>query len=84
MRKGKPETPVASAVSCEINPAVLYSLDEIKRRSGFGSHAMRIARRNGLRVLYTSGTAFVLGQHFIDYILANSEVVHAGQAATPE
>jgi hypothetical protein len=38
-----------------IEPGVLYTLDEIKRRSKLGEWALRTARRNGLRVIYTGG-----------------------------
>lgn len=52
----------------EIQPGVLYTLPEIKRRSGLGEWALRTARRNGLRVIYTGGRAFVRGSDFIKYL----------------
>ena len=41
-----------------IEPDVIYPLPDIKQRSGFGDHAMRQARRAGLKVRYKSNRAF--------------------------
>jgi hypothetical protein len=51
-----------------VEPGVLYQIEEFKRRTGFGSHAMRSARRNGLRVRYLGGRAFVYADDFFTYI----------------
>jgi hypothetical protein len=51
-----------------IELGVLYPIEEFKRRTGFGSHAMRTARRNGLKVRYVGGRAFVRGDDFLSYI----------------
>jgi hypothetical protein len=53
----------------EIHPDVLYRLDEIKKRAGLGSWAMRAARRNGLRVIYRNARGWVLGRDFIEYMM---------------
>ena len=47
----------------------LYTLAEIKRRLGLGAHALRTARRHGLRVLHIGRNDFVLGQDLIQYAL---------------
>jgi hypothetical protein len=51
-----------------IEPGALYQIEEFKRRTGFGNHAMRTARRNGLKVRYLGGRAFVHADDFFAYI----------------
>lgn len=51
-----------------IEPAVLYKLDELKRRAGLGNWAFRTARKNGLKVRYLANRAFVKGSDFIDFV----------------
>jgi hypothetical protein len=48
----------------------LYSLAEIRRRLGLGAHALRTARRHGLRVLRIGRNDFVLGKDLIQYAVA--------------
>lgn len=55
-----------------IEPATLYPLTILQERTGFGADAMRTARRNGLRVLYTCGRGFVLGSDFIGFVEATA------------
>ena len=57
-----------SPIPGAIEPGVMFTLDEIKRRSKLGEWALRTARRNGLRVIYTGGRAFVRGQDFVEYL----------------
>lgn len=59
--------PVAQSPGC-IEPDAVYSLDEFRRRTGWGVHAVRTARRNGLRIIYTGGRAFVRGSDFLRYL----------------
>jgi len=40
---------------------------------GFGRHAMRAARRAGLRVVYVQHRGFVLGRDFLAYLTAAAE-----------
>ncbi len=47
----------------------LYSLAEIRRRLGLGAHALRTARRHGLRVLRIGRNDFVLGRDLIQYAM---------------
>ena len=51
-----------------IQPGTLYPLPAFKRITGFGNHAMRTARRNGLRVRYLSGRAFVHSDDFYAHL----------------
>ena len=51
-----------------IEAGVVYGLDEFKKRSRFGNHAMRTACRNGLKVRYVGGRGFVLGDDFLAYL----------------
>ena len=56
----------------------LYSLAEIKRRLGLGAHALRTARRHGLRVLHIGRNDFILGKDLIQYAVETySESVQA-------
>ena len=55
-----------------IEPCVLYPLAEIQRRTGFGRHAMRQARANGLPVHYAGNRGFVLGRELIEYVTGAS------------
>ena len=56
----------------ETNTAIeatkLYPLPVFKKITGLGLWAMRTARRNGLRVRYVGGKAFVMGSDFLDYL----------------
>lgn len=51
-----------------ILPEALYTLPEIQRRTGLGVAAMRMARRDGLRVRYLSRRAYVKGADIIAHI----------------
>ena len=51
-----------------ISPDIMYRLEEAKRVMGWGNHAMRSARRNGLIVKYAGRRAYVHGKHLIEYI----------------
>ena len=45
-----------------------YALSAFQRESGLGTWAIRTARKNGLKVRYTGGRAFVIGQDFLTYL----------------
>ena len=51
-----------------IEPHILYTLDEAKRRLGWGAAAVRQARRRGLRVRYAGRNAYLLGRDIIEHI----------------
>lgn len=46
----------------------LYTLAELKLRLGLGVHAMRTARRHGLRVRRIGRRGYVLGRDLIEYV----------------
>ena len=46
----------------------LYTLDEIKQRLRLGQHALRSARRDGLRVRRIGRRGYVLGRELIQYV----------------
>lgn len=46
----------------------LYTLPELRRRTGLGVAALRTARRAGLDVRYIGGRGFVAGQDWIEYV----------------
>lgn len=60
-----------------VHPEVLYALTELQRRTGWSAHAMRTARRRGLRVLRSAGRAYVRGADFIAYIELQNQVAAA-------
>ncbi|MAD79250.1 MAG: hypothetical protein CMJ50_00185 [Planctomycetaceae bacterium] len=43
-------------------------MEDAKRLLGWGDHAARTARRNGLAVKYAAGRSYVLGNELINYI----------------
>ncbi len=45
----------------------VYTLDEIKSRLRLGEAALRVARRQGLKVRYFSHHGYVLGRDMIDF-----------------
>ena len=51
-----------------IAPGMLYPLAVFKQLTGFQAHAMRTARRNGLKVRYIGGRAFVHADDFFSYL----------------
>jgi len=46
----------------------LYTIDELKRRLGLSSWAMRTARRRGLKVYKINRIKYVLGRDYIAYV----------------
>lgn len=67
-----------------IEPHILYPLTDLQARSGMGATALRTARRQGLKVMYTAGRGYVLGRDFIAYIEANSTAVKTPSMAAAE
>lgn len=51
----------------------MYSLHEIKRRLGLGAHAIRTARKRGLRVLRIGRNDFILGTDLIRYAVETED-----------
>ena len=47
--------------------------------AGLKRHAMRTARRHGLKVRYVNGMAFVVGDDFLDYLDAMDQLSAAGK-----
>lgn len=58
----------ANATLGPIERGVVYPLGDFQTRVGWGRHAMRAARRRGLRVRYEGGRGFVRGDDFHDYL----------------
>lgn len=46
----------------------MYTVRELRRRTGWGVDAVRDARRDGLKVRYRGGRAFVLGRDVIAFL----------------
>jgi hypothetical protein len=69
-----PSTTVSSSDGV-INADALYTLPEIQQRLGLGVHAMRMARRAGLRVKYVGRKGFILGRDLIAHVEANGKTV---------
>lgn len=51
-----------------ILPDALYRLDEAAARMGWGAHALRAARRRGLKVRRSGKRGYILGQDLIDHV----------------
>ena len=54
-----------------ICPRTLYPLPVFQQVSGLRAHAMRIARRNGLKVRHMGNRAFVWSEDFFDYLFSS-------------
>lgn len=52
----------------EVIPEALYTLEEGKSRVGWGDHAFRKAKSEGLKVQYKHGRGYLWGKDIIDYI----------------
>ena len=52
-----------------IRPDELYTLAAFKARLGIKDATLRAARRNGFRVLYSHGKAFVYGRDWIEHVV---------------
>lgn len=61
------ESPVASAAGV-VTADALYTLPEIKERLKLGPHALRMARRAGLKVRRIGRRGYVLGRDLIAFI----------------
>ena len=60
--------------SGEIEPGTLYTLDELKARSGMGPSALRTLRREAaLKIRYVGGRGYCLGADFISAVVANGK-----------
>ena len=61
---------LTDAVACPslIERDALYHEAEFRSRMGWGRHAMRTARRQGLKVRYLGGRAYVAGSDFFSYL----------------
>jgi len=57
----------------EIDQAKTNTLEAITRLTGLGRMAFRGMRREGLRVKYVGGHAFIKGEWFIDYVEQNGK-----------
>ena len=55
-----------------IQSDTLYTLRSFRDITGWGDHAMRTARRSGLKVRYRGNRGFVLGADFIKYLTQTS------------
>ena len=61
---------------------MLYRVEIFRAGVGWGLHAMRTARRNGLKVIYTAGRCYVRGNDalaYFDRIATESEMPAAGK-----
>jgi len=57
-----------SADSGIIEPDAMYHLGTAKKILKWGDHATRVARRNGLKVRYIAGRAYLFGADIIEYV----------------
>ncbi|WP_339910400.1 hypothetical protein [Symmachiella dynata] len=59
-----PNRPIPS----EIDTHSIYHVESFRRRVGWGLHAFRIAKRNGLKVTHIHGRCYVRGCDFAAYL----------------
>jgi len=59
---------VSATLPAAIEPGHIYPLDAFKQITKLGNHAMRTARRKGLKVRYLGGRAFVHSDDFFTYL----------------
>jgi len=59
----------------EVRADSLYTLEELSRRLGLGTAALRTARRSGLVVRRIGRRSYVLGRDLIDYVDRNADRV---------
>lgn len=78
MGKAKPPD-----ISGAISAAEAYGMAEFKKRTGWAEHAIRSAKKKGLRVVHVGGRSFVRGADFIDF-LASQTAPDAIRHAIPE
>jgi hypothetical protein len=63
-----PTAPPRPTVPGAIVPDALYRLDEAAARAGWGSHALRAARRRGLKIHRCGKRGYVAGADLIALI----------------
>lgn len=68
----------------EIRPDILYRYDRIKEAAGLGDHAMRQAKRRGLKIIALHGRQFIFGRDFIEYALSPSNGNGHSESVTPQ
>lgn len=49
-------------------PEALYRLDELMIRAGWGAHALRVAKRRGLKTYKCGKRISILGSDFIAFV----------------
>lgn len=64
----RPSNRLPHAVPGVILPEALYRLDEAAARAGWGCHALRAARRRGLKIHRFGKRGYVRGQDLLDCI----------------
>lgn len=65
-----------AAIPGVIEAGAVYTLEELKRRSGCGSWALRQMRRAGLPVKYLGGRGFIRGEDFISHVASAGDAEH--------
>lgn len=63
-----------------IEPGVLYGLNEASDRLGWGRHAMRSARKEGMKVIRFANRGYLLGDDIIEFFKNQSEKQSTPQA----
>ena len=66
---------VKSADDAVIRADEAYPIENFRRRNSMGKHALRMARRAGLRVLRVGRQSFVLGRDWIEFVDKNGRRV---------
>lgn len=66
---------INSAKATEIVADGVYALQEFRRRTGLGVHALRMARRGGLPVRRIGRQSFILGRDWLNFVAKSGKSV---------
>lgn len=78
MAAAAPTSPPPAKRPGIIERGALYTLDEVKLRTGWSKHALRTARRVGLVVRYFGNRAFISGDSICDFVAQHGKDSQAG------
>ena len=59
----------SNGVGGSIHPDALYRLDEAAARMGWGTHALRAARRRGLKVHRSGKRGYIVGRDLLSHVV---------------
>ena len=67
--RSRPSAIQAPGIPGAILPDALYRLDEAAARMGWGAHALRAARRRGLKVHRSGKRGYIVGRDLLSHVV---------------